>query len=128
MGRVGNQKVEGFGMVLPVASGAEISQLDIVAVNVSGYAEPASKKTGLTIAGLAQEYVNNSVDEEGGKSVLVKTGGYVLAQDGTISKTDILKPCYIVDKETVTKVADGSSKAGVIIGVDDECVTVFLQP
>ena len=46
--------------------------------------------------------------------------------DGSIEETDILKDAYVSDEKTVTITADGSSRAGKILAVDTDGVTVEM--
>lgn len=89
------------------------------------YAVEASKAEGLNVAGCAMRYTENE-GAAGEEMVSVRRGAFVWNNDGTIENTDILKECYVSDAQTVTITAEGSSKAGVILAVEDDGVTVEM--
>lgn len=122
MTREGNRQVEGFRMVLPVKEGTRIRQAGMVALDADGYAVEAAKKEGLKIVGLSEQNTTGTED-----TVIVSTGGFVFANDGTIAVTDIGKECYAADSTTVTLTETGASAAGKVIGVEDGYVTVLMQ-
>ena len=122
MRRVKGRKVEGHSMLLPVKDGIKIGQAKLVALDKDGYAREAAKEENIKIVG-----VSTTSTKGVESSVLVETGGFVLAQDGTIKMTDITKDCYVADSATVTLTETASSKAGKIIGVEDDGVTVLIQ-
>ena len=63
---------------------------------------------------------------DGEEMVPVRRGAFVWNNDGSIENTDILQDCYVSDAQTVTITAAGSSKAGVILAVEDDGVTVEM--
>lgn len=126
MDRVGNEKLSAMNIVVPVAANVTINEAEIVAINTDGYAVPASKAEGMTVAGCSLEYVDNATGSDGDTTVHVRRGTFVWNNDGTIKETDILKSCYVSDKNTVTLTAEGSSKAGTILAVDPDGVTVDM--
>lgn len=124
MERAGNERMTGRDIVLPVAASTVINEGNLVAVNSSGYAIPASKSTGLKVAGCAIKYADNGKGEAGEIYVQVRRGAFVWNNDGSIKETDILKDCYVVDSQTVTTTSTGSSKVGIILGVEEDGVIV----
>lgn len=126
MDRVGNEKCSVTELNIPVAEKTMITEATIVAINPDGYAVTASKTEGLLIAGCAQRFADNALGAAGDVKVLVRRGAFVWNNDGTIKETDILKDCYVSDATTVTITADGSSKAGKILAVDSDGVTVDM--
>ena len=48
------------------------------------------------------------------------------AADDLLEEPDVLGECYVVDSETVGKTADGSSKAGRVLGFEDGGVWVEM--
>ena len=69
--RIGERKMDSSIMVLPVAEGEEVQTACMVALNADGYAVLASKKTGLKVAGMAMQYVDNSNGKNGSRNVNV---------------------------------------------------------
>lgn len=126
MDRVGNQKVSGMNITIPVKGNETINEATMVAVNSSGYAVTASKAEGLTVAGCAMRFVENDTNTDGAVDVHVRRGVFVWDNDGSIEATDILKDAYVSDAKTVTITATGSSRAGKILAVDSDGVTVEM--
>ncbi len=112
---------------LPIAGAATIYQGALVALNEDGFAIPAQAAAGLTAAGRAEETATNP-GEDGAVSIRVSRGVFVYANSATtenrVGVADLLHPCYIEDDQTVTKVADGSSVAGLVVRVDADGVAV----
>lgn len=127
MFRIGNERTGNRLLSLPAKAGVMLQEATMAAINADGYAEPATAASGLIIAGCVQKYCDNRNGEDGGQRVNVKRGTFVWENDGTIKETDILKPCYIKDKVTVTITADGSSMAGIILEVEPDGVTVDMM-
>ena len=69
--------------------------------------------------------VNASVSA-GAVTFTVMRGAFVWDNDGSIEETDILKDAYVSDEKTVTITAEGSSRAGKILAVDTDGVTVEM--
>ena len=115
-------------LILPVAAGRVIYEGALVAINASGYAQPAEKAADLVAAGRAEERVDNSGGGDGDKQIMIRRGVFVWENSATaanqVKETDCLKACYIEDDCTVTMASAGSSPAGVVIGVSDEGVEV----
>lgn len=126
MDRVGNQKLSNMDINIPAAMGETITEATMVGINADGYAVTASKAEGLTIAGCAMRFTDNASGSAGDVMVLVRRGVFVWDNDGSIEKTDILKDAYVSDEKTVTITAEGSSKAGKILAVDSDGVTVEI--
>ena len=124
MDRIGNQKLSNMNINIPVAKGEIITEATMVAVNADGYAVSASKSEGLIIAGCAMKFTDNSSGDAGTVTVPVRRGAFVWDNDGSIEETDILKDVYISDEKTVTITAAGSSRAGKILAVDSDGITV----
>lgn len=120
--RAGSEWLSGKNVVLPVAADTVINEGHIVVLDKNGYAKEAEKAENLKAAGCAMRYAENSKGDAGAVTVQVRRGAFCWKNDGTIKETDILKECYIADAQTVTLTADGSSKAGIILGVMDNYV------
>ena len=114
-------------IVLPVKGKTTIFQGSIVAIDENGYAVPGSKAKNLKAAGRAEETVENC-GTDGEAVVRVKRGVFVFenASEDKITAADVLGPCYIEDDQTVTKTAEGTSVAGLVVRVDDEGVAVEM--
>ena len=112
--RAGNERLSGNDIVIPVAAGESITEGHLVAISAAGYASEASKAENLMIAGCAMKPVE----------VQVRRGAFVWNNDGSIKATDVMKPCYVSDAQTVTITSTGSSKAGVILGIEGDGVIV----
>lgn len=125
--RIGERKMDSSIMVLPVAEGEEVQTACMVALNTDGYAVLASKKTGLKVAGMAMQYVDNRNGKNGSRNVNVYRGSVVMGNDGSIKQTDILKKAYVSGAQEVTITDTGSSMAGTILEVDDDFVTVDIR-
>jgi hypothetical protein len=126
MERTGNEKLSALNISVPVAAKTAITEGTMVAINKDGYAVEASKAEGLTVAGCALRYADNTAGGDGDISVPVRRGAFVWGNDGSIEETDVLKDAYVSDEKTVTITADGSSKAGKILAVDADGVTVEM--
>lgn len=126
MTRTGNERTGNQLLVIPVKGGTKLTEATMAAIGEEGYAVPAAASAGLRVAGCVQRYCDNRNGEDGGQTASVKRGTFVWGNDGTIGKTDILKPCYVKDERTVTLTADGSCMAGIILEVADDGVTVDM--
>lgn len=124
MERAGNERSGNKNLMLPVAAGTKITEGTMVALGASGYAVPADKSPDLRVAGVALTYADNTSGADGQQYALARRGCFVLNNDGTIKETDILKDCYVSDETTVTITADGSSRAGLILGVEEDGVII----
>ena len=125
--RIGERKMDSSIMVLPVAEGEEVQTAWMVAFNADGYAVLSSKKSGLKVAGMAMQYVDNRNGKNGSRNVNVYRGSVVMGNDGSIKQTDILKKAYVSGAQEVTITDTGSSMAGTILEVDDDFVTVATR-
>lgn len=120
---------EGDLVVIALASGSQIFGGSLVALNASGHAVAGSTATGLTYVGRAEESVDNSAGADGGLSITVRRKTafkWKNAAADLVSQANLLKPCYIVDDETVAA-TDGTgtrSVAGTVIGIDSDGVWV----
>ena len=126
MHRVGNQKLSSMDILIPVAAGTVIHEMTMVAIREDGYAVEASKAENLTVAGCALALTDNSSGDDGEVSVPVRRAAFVWNNDGSISKADLLKDAYVSDAQTVTATAEGSSRAGKILSVEADGVTIEM--
>lgn len=101
----------------------------LVARNASGYAAKGAASTSLIGVGRANERVDNSGGNAGDKTIRVEEGIHRFANSTStdaITITEIGKPCYIVDDQTIAK-TDGTgtrSIAGFVHDVDADGVWV----
>ncbi|MEW4983075.1 MAG: hypothetical protein AB1Y26_07570 [Cycloclasticus sp.] len=112
----------------PVAASATIFAGSITVLNATGYAAPGTTAIGLTARGLCQKQVDNSAGADGDLAVDTQPGIYQLANDGSVTRTDIGGTAYIVDDQTVAN-TDGTntrSAAGIITDVDADGVWVQI--
>ncbi|MCM1161501.1 MAG: hypothetical protein NC412_09785 [Roseburia sp.] len=126
MDRAGNEKLDSTNLMIPVAANTSITEATMVAINEDGYAVTASKAENLVVAGCAMRFADNSSGAAGAEMVHVRRGAFVWDNDGTINSTDILKDAYVSDGKTVTITATESSRAGKILAVDSDGVTVEM--
>lgn len=126
MDRAGNEKLSAMNLNIPVAAGETIAEAVMVAIGGDGYAVAAKKAAGLTVAGCAMRHTDNAAGSAGAVAVQVRRGAFVWNNDGSIKETDLLKDAYVSDEKTVTITADGSSRAGKILAVDPDGVTVEM--
>ena len=122
--RAGNERLSGNNIVIPVAADESITEGHLVAISAAGYASEASKAENLMITGCAMKPVDNTGGEDGAVEVQVRRGAFVWNNDGSIKATDVMKMCYVSDAQTVTITSTGSSKAGVILGIEGDGVIV----
>lgn len=127
MRRTANKKLAMTAINLPVKAKTVMTEATIAALDSTGYAVPGSKTEGLLVVGCVQEFTDNSTGEDGAATVYVERGAFVWENDGTIKVTDIMKDCYIAGPDTVTLAAEGASRAGKIIAVDEDGVTVDMM-
>ena len=112
----------------PVAASTNIFAGSIAVLNATGYAAPGTTATGLIARGVCQKQVDNSAGVDGALSVDTQPGIYLLANDGSVVRTDIGATAYIVDDQTVAN-TDGAgtrSAAGKITDVDADGVWVQI--
>ena len=113
---------------VPVKAATKIYAGSLVAKAAGGYAAPAKKAADLVVLGRAEELADNSSGKDGDIKVLVRRGIFRWANSagaGKIAATEIgEKKAYVVDDQTVTKTAAGSTAAGTITDVDAEGVWV----
>lgn len=109
---------DGQVFVLPVAGSKKIYAGSIVAINSTGYVEPASDAAGLRVVGRAEEQVDNSAGSDGDKTIKVQEGVYQFAGAG-FGADDVGKPAFVADDQTVN-LTGGTNKvcAGIIEQVD----------
>ncbi|MBN9078197.1 MAG: hypothetical protein BGN87_06265 [Rhizobiales bacterium 65-79] len=121
----GDLRVGGAAAVL-IYAGA------LVMRNSSGYVTKGATATGAVGCGRAEERVDNSGGSAGDLDVRYRPGIFRFANSAStdlIGITEIGKPCYVVDDQTVAKTDGTASRsiAGFVEGVDDLGVWVRLD-
>jgi hypothetical protein len=114
----------------PVAADTEIFKGALTVLNEGSLAVPATRAEGLRAAGIARKGVDNTGGQDGEKIVEVrKDESPKLKNDAAnpVTREHIGQPCYILDDETVTSLADGSSVAGAVEDVDDSGVWISFS-
>lgn len=119
---------DGKTLVLPVKAGTKVYDGSLVALDATGYAVPGDTAVGLIAAGRAEEFVDNTGGADGALTVKVRRGVFKFDNDETdpVTAQDIMKDCYILDDETVTMLAVGTSIAGKVIGINNGEVLVEI--
>lgn len=114
---------EGRRFVDPVAASAVIYRGSMVALNAAGDAIPAIP-TGTVMRGVSLVEADNSTGAAGDVSVETDRGAYLVANNGSIDRTDIGTDVYVVDDNTVG--AAGTLVAGKCLDVLPEGVVVEI--
>lgn len=119
---------DGKTLILPVKANTKIFDGSLVALDATGYAVPGTTADTLIAAGRAEVFVDNTGGADGAVSVKVRRGVFKFDNDDTdpVTAQDIKKDCYILDDETVTMLAVGTSVAGKVIGLDNGEVLVEI--
>jgi hypothetical protein len=117
---------DGKTLVLPVKANTKIYEGSFVVLDGTGNAAPGSTADTLLAAGRAEEFVDNTGGADGAVTVKVRRGVFKWNNDVTnpVTAQDLMKDCYILDDETVTMLAVGTSVAGKVIGLENGEVIV----
>lgn len=120
---------DGKTLILPVKANTKIYEGGIVMID-AGFAVQGKTAADLITAGRAEEFVDNTGagGVNGAKTIKVRRGVFKYNNDTTdpVTEADILKECYVLDDETVTMLSTGTSKAGKVLGLDNDQVIVEL--
>lgn len=118
---------KGEVMAFLVKAGAKIHAGALVVLD-AGYAKPGVKAENLVFAGRAEEAADNTGGADGDRTVSVRRKMVFrwknAAGGGKVAQAQVGAAAYIADDETVTKTANGASKAGTVLAVDDDGVWV----
>ncbi|MBN7785142.1 hypothetical protein JYP51_09440 [Ponticoccus gilvus] len=117
--RVGN----GQRFVDPVAAATRLFAGAMVALDASGNAIPAIPAA-TAMRGVSIEEADNSDGAAGDVSVPIERGPFLVANDGTLDRTDIGSDVYVIDDNTVG--AAGTLVAGKCLDVNDLGVVVEI--
>lgn len=111
----------------PVDAAVKIFGGSIVMLSAAGNAAPATAASELTVAGVSQEYIDNSAGAAGTVRVKVERGkAFLLENDGGITVANIGDTAFAVDDQTVSVTATSRSPVGRIVDVDADGVWVFI--
>lgn len=115
---------DGDIVTVPVAASSNVRQGSLVEID-GGNVKPAVKAANKVIFGVAIEPADNTSGAAAAIEVAVRrNGAHRFAKDATAV---VGKDAYVVDDNTVTDKAAGSSKCGVIIDSDDDGVWVQID-
>jgi hypothetical protein len=117
--RAGNGRLFGD----PVAAATTIYAGALVALDASGNAVPAIPAAPV-MRGVALDKSDNSGGAAGDETVAVERGPFLIANDGSLDRTDIGSDVYVVDDNTVG--AAGTLVAGKCLDVLTEGVVVEI--
>lgn len=114
---------------VPMAANAKIHAGALVVANATGFAASGSTAATLTYIGRAEQFADNTGGADGDKTVLVRRNkAFRWKNSGAdpVTQAELLKPCYIVDDETVAKTNGGNTRsaAGKVIQIDADGVWV----
>lgn len=111
----------------PVAASTIIYKGALTVLDAQANAVPATKAEGLVPLGICRTGVDNSGGAAGERLVEVRTDEAAkLRNDAAnpVTRAHIGQPCYILDDETVTALAEGTSVAGRVEDLDDNGVWI----
>lgn len=116
-------------LVVPVKANAKLYGGGMAAADANGFAVPGAKAAALTYLGRVESAVDNTGGADGAVTVLVKRSVFKFENDATnpVTAAHIKKDCYFIDDQTVTSLSTGSSKAGVVLGIDNGQVIVDMR-
>ena len=114
-------------LVIGMAASSRIFAGSLVMLNAAGFAVSGVTATGLTYAGRAEEFVDNTSGAAGAARVAVRRNkAFKWTNDGSIAQAQLLKNAYVVDDGTVAATDGGGTRsiAGRIVGIDSDGVWV----
>lgn len=119
-------QVSGTFYALPVKAGVKIFAGTLVAIDATGHAIPAKTAADLTAAGRAEDTVDNATGADGDTVITAERGAFQWDNDASspVTQADVGKECYMLDDETVTANATGTSVAGRVLQVNSNGVWV----
>jgi len=108
---------EGIEVEYPVAAAVKIYAGSLVCANASGFAAPAADTSGLRLAGVALEQVDNSGGANGAKNVRLRRQGVFEFEAASITQAMVGDPMYAVDDHTFDDAAGPTNdiKVGVLV-------------
>lgn len=124
---------EGQQVRHPMAAAAKVYAGALVFLDEDGNAT-SSVAAGKSVAGVAQEAMDNSAGAAGAASVLVKRGVFHFhnsAGGDEIGRAELMGAAYAADDQTLAKTDGGEAArpfAGLVVDVDDDGVWVLVDP
>lgn len=118
---------EGVSRVLEMKGSTTAHRGGLAVLDANGFLAPATAAASLTAVGMFDESaVNEGAD--GAAKALVKRGTFLLKNDVTnpVTRAHIGQDCFIVDDETVSSSATGTSRAGTVFDITDAGVFVTV--
>lgn len=114
---------------VPVGANARIFLGAIVQINAAGFAVPGAATAANVAIGRAEAAADNTGGANGAITVDVRRGVFRFANSAAgdlIARTEIGKPCYVVDDQTVAKTNNAGARpiAGTVYDVDANGVWV----
>jgi hypothetical protein len=114
---------------VPLPANGKVWQGSIVQLNATGFAVPATATAANVTIGRADETVDNAGGANGAKRIKVRRGVFRFANSAAgdaIALTEVGKPCYVVDDQTVAKTNNAGARpvAGTVFDVDAQGVWV----
>ncbi len=117
---------EGDDFVYPVKGSTKVFGGSQAAVDANGLAVPAADTAGLTVVGIAQEYVDNSAGADSAKTVRVRRGVFQV-NSASLTAADVGKPVYVSDDQTVSKSATTNKVAAGILEAIDGATKAWVR-
>ena len=113
----------------PLPAGGKVFAGAMVALTAAGFAAGATATAANVTVGRAEETVDNSEGANGDALVAVRRGVFRFANSGgadAIALTEVGKPCFVVDDQTVAKTDNAGARpaAGTVFDVDAQGVWV----
>lgn len=113
---------------MPVAAATKIEAGQIVVLNSSGYAEPASAAVGKIAIGRCEETVDNSSGSAGDKTVLIRSGIFRWAVNGTMGRDSIGDVVYAAGAGSVKTNGTSTSAVGILRDIDADGAWIEVAP
>ena len=111
----------------PMAAGAKVYEGGMTVLNAAGFALAGVEGEGLTSVGRANATVDNTGGPDGGTAITARVD-YACRYDNDpvapVTRTSIMKPCYIKDDVTVSSDDAGRSAAGTVVDIDADGVWI----
>lgn len=114
-------------LVVRMGAGVKIYAGAQVVLSATGFAIPGKTATGLTYAGRAEDFADNTGGTDGAKTVEISRGcAFKWANDGTVTQAHLLKQAYVVDDATVSATDGGGTRSasGRIVAIDSDGVWI----
>jgi len=111
----------------PVAADAKIFTGALVAVSAAGFLVPAAATSGLAVVGVALGSADNTGGSNGDLAVVVRRGHEFLLGASGLSQTDVGRPVYVVDDETVAAEVAGTDVAAEELVADAGGATTVFE-